>query len=221
VQVDYSIYRNGKFLHRASTDGGQITGCWYGKLDPSQKIVFPLEWKQVTYGWMIKILGVCGNTSSERVVLVVIPESPVEGYFTKTIETKANPVLRNFGADLAVWYVYQEWGDGGTASSFFVPGALKISLSAPDSSFASLPMPAKAEEWPTFEGFPYTLASIVAAGLNSLNPALIREAAVRFSAKDAEQLKEVGLPETKQGLGLLASALEADGSYLRKFYHGN
>ena len=73
---------------------------------------------------MIVGYGICGNTVSNRVVLVIPVKNMWGGksvYVSETIIAKEVPkiVPKKNGAD--VWFYEQNWGKGGTASSLFVP----------------------------------------------------------------------------------------------------
>ena len=121
--VLYSIYRNGKFVHAEKEDGGRFFSCRYKKPE-----IFPVKTIKKQIGWMLVGGGICGNTSSFKVELIIPVESYSTTYYTKTLVSKESPLIQPTQNGFSIWYYEQNWGRGGTATSFYVPSKVVVDL---------------------------------------------------------------------------------------------
>lgn len=121
--VLYSVYSEGQFLHPEG-EGGRIQSC--GKNKPT---VISLTSDNKQFGWMVLGWGICGNTMSKKVELI-LPSPLSKSYFHKTFTSKTTPSI-NYLHDnrFEIWYFQQNWGNGNTSESFFVPRKLVIDQS--------------------------------------------------------------------------------------------
>lgn len=223
VKVEYTIHKDGRFMHRADQSGGVTWGCINGgKALPLPKdILRPLLIGTQQVGWMFDLFAACGNAASKHLHMIVISdEKDRDAYNSKDFIGKVSPIIAAApdGQSATVWSVYQEWGDGATVESFFVPRGFRVALNAPHQVFAEERLPSDVTKWPRFAGLPYTKPSYVVAAINQLEGAPIRAVLGDLSKKDAEHLQSVGLPSTKEALGQLADHLDAAGRTIKKFY---
>ena len=121
--VLYSVYSEGQFLHPEG-EGGRMQSC--GKNKPT---VISLTSDKKQFGWMVLGWGICGNTMSRKVELI-LPSPLSKSYFHKTLTSKTTPSLNHLHDNrFEVWYFQQNWGNGNTSESFFVPRKLVIDQS--------------------------------------------------------------------------------------------
>lgn len=207
--ISYSVYENKKFIH-SSSYGGRFFSCRQDK--PKIKAINS-EKGQV--GWMIVGYGICGNTVSNRVELVIPVKNMWGGksvYVSETIIAKEVPkiVPKKNGAD--VWFYEQNWGKGGTASSIFVPRKLVILKDDYSSTikkgdvFQDIEVleSLKSNEWlrPNF-------ISLFVAGLEDANPQLMNYALENYYKTEDKAWYEVYVKNgTKEGLFRLIRKVE-------------
>jgi len=124
--IRYSVYKNGHFLHGVRLDSvrksdvGRVFSCYARKPD-----IVPLKTLKHQVGWVIEGFGLCGNTTS-NIVEIIVPAD--YDYYVKTILSKETPVLVPKPNSIAMWYFQQEWGNKGTAVSFYIPHKLTIEV---------------------------------------------------------------------------------------------
>lgn len=189
--ISYSVYENKKFIH-SNSYGGRFFSCRQAK--PK---IEAINSEKGQVGWMIIGYGICGNTVSHRVELVVPVKSMWGGkslYMSKTIIAKETPkiVPKKSGAD--VWFYEQNWGNGGTASSIFVPRKLVIrkdnysSIIKKGNVFQEIEVLESQEsnEWlqPNF-------ISLFVAGIEDANPKLMNYALENYYKIEDKQWYEV------------------------------
>lgn len=189
--ISYSVYENKKFIH-SNSYGGRFFSCRQAK--PK---IEAINSEKGQVGWMIVGYGICGNTVSHRVELVVPVKSMWGGkslYMSKTIIAKETPkiVPKKNGAD--VWFYEQNWGNGGTASSIFVPRKLVIrkdnysSIIKKGNVFQEIEIleSQKSNEWlqPNF-------ISLFVAGIEDANPKLMNYALENYYKIEDKQWYEV------------------------------
>ncbi len=123
--VLYSVYKNEKFLHPSRIDGGRFFSCPFDRTVEIKNIFS--EERQI--GWMLVGGGICGNTFSYRIELI-IPETSEHSpeYHQFTFITKVIPNLIPTEKGAKVCFFEQNWGGGGTATSFYVPKKLEIDV---------------------------------------------------------------------------------------------
>jgi hypothetical protein len=199
--VLYSVYKNGNFVHSHKEDGGRFFSCRSKKPD-----VIPVKTTKNQIGWMLIGGGICGNTSSYKVELIIPVESGLTTYYTKTFTSKVLPLIQPLKNGLSIWYYEQNWGRGGTATSFYVPNKIVVDLSEDVFNFKkgdilkNIEVLEKSEspEWlRSFLGF-------FVAGLRDVNPELMQYAldnhytlkqqgwiAVHFDKADKEYLQQI------------------------------
>ena len=79
-------------------------------------------------GWVLLGGGVCGNTFSYKAEIIIPVESYSTTYYSYTLISKALPLIESLDNEISIWYFEQNWGHGGTATSFFVPSKVTVSL---------------------------------------------------------------------------------------------
>lgn len=225
MRVDYTVRWNGKILPRGDRDGGTTWGCLYGdKHKMPDHVIEPLMLDKQQIGWSFNLLGICGNTTSTHTHWVVVwPQKDRGRYQTKDFVSKVKPLIvpKSSSGTAAVWYIYQEWGHGGTAGSFFVPKVFELQAYKADTSsaFGEVSLPADIKVWPVFDGFPYGTASYIVAGIQSFDSTPIRAVMNGVPDQDKEHLKYVGLPSTTDDLKKLADGLDAVKTTVKDFHH--
>ncbi len=121
--VRYSVYKNGTFLHGRGRDSGRFFSCPVD--NPVDLKSIHSEERQI--GWMLIGGGICGNTYSHNIELIIPSSSEHSpGYESHTFLAKTIPNLIPTANGAAVCFFEQNWGRGGTAASFFVPNKLLI-----------------------------------------------------------------------------------------------
>ena len=119
--VLYSVYADEMFLHPEGA-GGRLISC--GKNLPQ---VHNLGSGDQQLGWMIVGYGICGNTMSYRVELIVpYPFPNTDRYLFKNFISKSVPHFHYDEKKPEIWFYLQNWGRGNTLESFFVPRKLVI-----------------------------------------------------------------------------------------------
>jgi len=207
--ISYSVYYGGNFIH-GENYGGRFFSC---RLSIEPKI-FPLHSKSGQIGWMIAGSGICGNTHSYRVELVV-PVQRFSGrnwsYMSKTIISKLIPSIVPKHNAAIIWFFEQNWGHGGTSTSVFVPRKLVV-LPAEckirkgnvlkDINYIEVNPP---EKWlkPNFIG-------LFLAGIEDANPDLMEYAIQNFYQKEDSEWCEVFMEKgTKAHLQSLVNKVKA------------
>ena len=111
-KISYNVFRNNNSIYPSSKGGGKFEGCGINNV----------SWKSLgkpQIGWMLVFKGICGNTNSYN-VLVVVPNE--DNYVSQQFSSKETPSVKyTRGGNICIWSSYQEWGQTGTAGSFFVP----------------------------------------------------------------------------------------------------
>ena len=202
--VRYSVYENGKFIHGENRDCGRVFTCPYEQ---------PVEIKGVhsnkrQIGWMISGGGVCGNTYSLRneLIIPIIKHSP--GFMNRTFVSKSDPIFFPTEGGAEVCYWQQNWGGGGTATSFFVPRKLLIGTHAirKGDVFENLE---KFEPSTDDDYLQPGFLSLFVAGLEDANPELMRYAIQNYYKGEDQEWYEVHIKDgSLEGVELLAQKVE-------------
>lgn len=122
--VLYSVFKNGKFIHSAKEDGGRFFSCKYKK-----PIVKPVKSLNRQVGWILLGGGICGNTFSYKAELIIPVEKYSISYYSYLFYSKELPIIEPLEDGISIWSFEQNWGNGGTATSFFVPSKVTVNLS--------------------------------------------------------------------------------------------
>jgi|GEM_PF-6800817 len=200
--IYYSIYKNKKFVHPRDWDGGNITGCRYpfSTLEDNFEIK-ELKFNDSSIGWIISTGGNCGNTHSLKCVLILPPINDTNtGYIEHEIFAKRMPIIKSENGKIEVWYIYQDWGWGGTASSIFVPQKIVIdpvSQTIEKGNVFDGILELKTEKWGFYK---IHFLSLFVAGLNDLNMELME-----YSLSNLYNPKEVEWYSSFFGKELLVS----------------
>lgn len=113
-EVHYQVFRNSTQLF--SRDGeGRFLVCGQDPLE-----VRPLGDGDRQTGWIILGGGICGNTLSDRAEVVAVDAADDE-LLTKGFICKVPPVVKPTRRGFDIWFYQQNWGNGGTSTSIFVP----------------------------------------------------------------------------------------------------
>ncbi len=183
--VHYTVRRGDKFMHPATWEGGRLVGCRYASEDVAGCKPVPFPDAERPVGWLLRVGATCGNTSSGRYRLVTprpwsrSPSDDRWEYVETTFESKFEPTARRVGDRVEIWGVTQDWGNGGTATSIFVPFRLIV---RPDGSAGRPPLDPDLSTWPALERGGTPMAQFV-AGLRSRNPDLMRSAKARWTER--------------------------------------
>ncbi len=202
--------------HRVKPSNGtrhELTGCWdeFGVL---LKIDHILSKDKKILGWTVDGLGsICGNTRSYTTFIIIPFEDNTIQKFE--IDSKAGLSFNPISAkQIEVWYYYQEWGQTGTAGSFFVPKKQvlvfdaefdnHVQLSSGDLykniDFLNKPL---IEDYlkPNYPG-------LFSAGLNAMDPDVLKYAFENhYKDEYVDWYKKQGLPVTLEELSSLIGVL--------------
>jgi hypothetical protein len=122
--VLYSVYKNGKLFHSAKEDGGRFFSCKY-----EQPKVQPVKSLNKQIGWMLLGGGICGNTFSYKAEIIIPVVNYSSFYYSYSLYSKELPLIEPLKDGFSIWTFEQNWGNGGTATSFFVPSKVTVNLS--------------------------------------------------------------------------------------------
>jgi hypothetical protein len=232
LRIEYKIRKNGTMMFPTNSIGGTLLSCAYGNIEKAEllpkQFIKPIEVEGKFEGWMVHGLGICGNTTSEKFHVILLRSLsgsyPKPLYAVEEFIAKTTPKFKKVGDTIEIWTVYQEWGKGGTAGSFFVPKKYKFKVNDRYSPrIESDGVGAKIEEWPDFEKDDVPVRyypSIFAAGIRENNPELIRIAAEKYFKDDKDSLtiyEWIGVPTSKSEAKKVADALSATKGYLDTF----
>lgn len=179
--VLYSIFKNGKFIHSDKDDGGRLFGCKY----KSPKIM-PINTTDRQIGWMLVVGGICGNTFSYKVELIVPVESYEPKYYAKTFSSKDLPILEPSKDKLSILYFEQNWGRGGTSTSFYVPNKIEFNLKDdyPRIKKGNVLTSINTLEKYNSEQSMLSFLGIFIAGIRDVNPELMQYALDKYYSDD-------------------------------------
>jgi hypothetical protein len=187
----YSVYENGRFVHSGAY-GGRFFSC---RKDKPQ--VKPIKSETGQIGWIIIGYGICGNTVSNNIELV-IPVKEMWGsqtlYMNKTFISKQEPILKPTKNGAEVWFYEQNWGNGGTATSIFVPRKLLVSKKDYSSSIRKgdiLENIDFLESRSTSDWLKPHFISLFVAGIEDANPQLMSYAINKYYKKEDKEWYEV------------------------------
>ena len=116
--LTYKVYRENKLLETTKRKE-PFTSC----RDYDTPKIFPLKSTEKQLGWMIEANGICGNTHSYRYE-VIFPNNDYQygaKYYHQSFISKEYPLIAPNEYGVELFYYQQEWGNGGTATSYFVP----------------------------------------------------------------------------------------------------
>ncbi|WKE67222.1 hypothetical protein PVT67_08295 [Gallaecimonas kandeliae] len=199
--VLFSVYKNGKFIHSEKIDDGRFFSCKYEKLN-----IVPLNTVEKQAGWMLTGGGVCGNTFSYNVELIIPDEGDESSYHSKNFISKEIPLIKPLKNGFSLWYYEQNWGHGGTATSFFVPSKIDVNLNDEFFRFkkGDILTDIKTLENSSTSKWAASFMGLFSAGIRDVNPALMQYAldnyynddqkeliAVHFGKSDKEYLHEL------------------------------
>jgi hypothetical protein len=122
--LNYSVHMNGKFLHPKYHRGGRLIS----HSETRKCRVHVLNKKGKGFGWLLEAHAIDGNTHSYKYCLVV-PNTKRFGrpaYISEIFEAKSFPLIQFDEENVSFWYYEQNWGEGGTASSIYVPRKLVV-----------------------------------------------------------------------------------------------
>lgn len=123
-ELNYSVYKNNHIIY-SRDKRGQFFSC-----KPGPPGIEPVQSESRQIGWMIVGAGICGNTFSYLVEIIVPINNPYVSnhgtYLAKRFVSKDMPIVTSYKEGLEVWYYQQNWGNGGTATSIFMPRKLLI-----------------------------------------------------------------------------------------------
>jgi hypothetical protein len=124
LEVRYSVHRDQPPL-QGRPGAGRFVSCVN-----RQPTIEPLLFEGDPIGWMITGWGICGNTWS-HIIELVLPRDPQDGgpgYSSASFLSKDVPQIVTSSGGLEIWYYEQNWGGGGTSTSFFMPRKLRVDL---------------------------------------------------------------------------------------------
>ncbi len=201
MKLAYALRRNGKVVRPNDLRAGTLLGCGYPEI-----LLKRIELADGPWGWMVATGGICGNTFSYKLHLVVVRPGEDEYDLTEII-AKNLPVLRKPGQKLQFWYQKQVWGTGGTAMSFFVPQLLEYDITY--NTFDRPKLPSDFSLWPKLEFMSFP--GMYVAGLEDSNAEVMKLAVEKFF--DPVEAKKTygaqGLPTTKQEAMVQVRAIQA------------
>lgn len=132
INMAFSIYKNGKFVHPADMSDGRYVGCRYPYNGPGSK--FSIE--QITgfgnqkIGWVIKgMYNSCGASYSSQKEIFIFPFKDI--YYSFSIDYQGElfeTVITDISKEkLSIWYNMYEWGAGRSKSdNYLVPRKINI-----------------------------------------------------------------------------------------------
>ena len=219
VKVAYSVFKNAKFMHPDAVVGGTLIGCHYGT-KPPDVVLKRIVVDKKNLGWFVQVLGICGNTTSLKNHLVVpnlSSTSPAadQKYAVTEFISKYQPLVRMGNKKYEIWYTYQEWGNAGTAGSFFVPQVKGVDIGS--WRLTSVKTPVNPKDWPKLKHIDY-FPSMFVAGMNDNNTDMMQYAVDKlFKTSEAETYRWVGLPDTKKKALALIEVMRDHGDFLLTF----
>lgn len=217
VRIDYKVYRAGALLPPSDGDeGGRLMGCTYKDTWAPEKMIYPLKVNDQQLGWELRTRGICGNTSSFRSHIIAVNKK-WNVYAVRDVVSKTGLTLRALdGGPTEVWYSYQEWGDGGTSTSFMVPA--RWVLNGNYGYFERKPLPLAYESWPQLE-YVSSFQSYFVAALNDLNVPLMKRVYEKlYREEDQESYGYVGLPGTREETLSLIESVRKHGGSIETFF---
>ncbi len=205
--VRFTVRRDGKFLACASSfDGGRLAGMkrYFG--GPSEFKVEDLL-PEAGAGWILYVAESTGSAFSMLACVITPGLRGHDGYESVVVPTKQAFRQRACAEGVDLWGSYQEWGDGGTASSVFVPFRL---VARRRGLVSRKPLPGALSELvdPDEAGF----GGAFVAGIREGNPDLMQDALDRLHSDPDEagpRLTSLGLPARRADLrGVIANVRE-------------
>ncbi len=206
----YSVYKNGDFLHPSKQDAGRFFSCPFDRTVEIKNI--SSEERQI--GWMLIGGGICGNTFSYRIELIIPRTSehfPEYNHFTFISKVIPNLIPTENGAK--VCFFEQNWGGGGTATSFYVPKKLEIDATRGRAEIT------KGDVFENLDYFEYesgkpgsgtkTFLGPFVAGLEAINPDLMRHALQYYNEDDRDWHNVHFKDGSLEGMKSLVTKVEA------------
>lgn len=216
----YTVRRDGEMLHPQSPDTRQFAGCHL--VAPENVRILTIGEGDNAVGWLVGVGGICGNTFSWK-WLTIVPANHASGwtYRKDAFIAKEEPVVRTGEGGFEIWSQYQEWGQTGTALSFFVPEMRVVSRDPGGRPrMARQQLPSDPATWPNLE-WESPLGNFV-AGISELNPELMVAVAESIDGS-CEELRiwfaAHGLPFGREGMSELAAEVETIRRAAGRFGH--
>lgn len=212
-KIEFSLYRNGHFLHPRQLNGGRLVGC----LQPQTGISNPLrriDIGGVTRGWWLKAHDSCGVRSTNQ-HLAVLPPAPsyIDTYETKEFHTNFKGIVARAavqGQGIEVW-TYQYLGDCGAKTHFYPKFDVLEGVAK---------MPENPDQWPKSTDFeqngnstsiyPTDYLGRFITGISNKNAPLLKAALLAFDSAvqgDRDCGTQV-LPKNKADLQKIIDAYE-------------
>lgn len=208
--VLYSVYKNEKFLHPFRIDAGRFFSCPFDRTVEIKNIFS--EERQI--GWMLVGGGICGNTFSYRIELIIPKTSEhFPEYHQFTFISKVIPNLIPTEKGAKVCFFEQNWGGGGTATSFRVPKKFEIDVTRGRAEIT------KGDVFENLDYFEYesgkpgsgtkTFLGPFVAGLEAANPDLMRYALQYYDKDDRGWYDRHFKDGSLEGMKSLVTKVEA------------
>ncbi len=204
--IRYTVRRKGVFAHCIShEDAGRLMGRRTHKRGPSAFSLSPFPVKNPR-GWRIVTFSRLGNTSGLR-SQIILPslhgddDELIRPRYSQTrIDHKFELIERPTKNGVEIWGAYQEWGNGGTSGSAYVPFCKVLKHNG---EFVRKTLPSDLTTWPLKqlnEQHAASFVGIFVAGFREHSP-LVMQAALDNRFKGCEVwCKSFGLPDTRKGL---------------------
>ena len=146
-KIEYSVYRNGKFIHPEEPSGGTLIGCRQPFTTPNDtNPIQKLAASGISRGWWIVTGEKCGNRSMRLYVAILPPLQNEATYKTETYKSNIGIFTRKIpnGEGIEVW----------TSKYFDDCGAWTLSYPKFDILEGHGKLPGDPAEWPKYSNFP-------------------------------------------------------------------
>ena len=109
ILIQYSVFKDGKFVHPETVSGGTIVGRASGRWKNIAEEVSVELIEEI--GWIVNVGAIRGNTSSDYYT-IICPTPTYSGewiYKHCTFIAKEKPIIREVDDRLEIWSFYQDW----------------------------------------------------------------------------------------------------------------
>lgn len=208
--VNYSVYKNGKFIHPKNYEGGRFISH-----SKKQCKLYLVGKHGKEFGWLIEGHGIDGNTHSYKYDLVIpnLSTTSKSKYLNKQFVAKRFPLIQINEKVVSLWYYEQNWGKGGTSTSIYVPRRLDVitnNLFDIEIRKGNILDGIEILNNPSIDDYlmPNFLGLFV-AGIQDLNSNLMKYALEKyFNKNELSWYKGYGLPTTKKDLEELVKKVD-------------